>query len=155
MSPLCIFCFHHPCFVWKNIFVFNIPFFIAPQSCFIHLAWSYFYIFTLLHYALHTLCTLSCFCILTSLHCAFHTQCVLSYFCIFTPLHWFCIFIFHHVSLMVRLHSIVVLHLHILSCFINGCTTFYHGFASSHSIMFHWCLHYILLWFCIFTFHHV
>lgn len=90
-------------FCVKNILVFDIHFFIAPQSCFIHIVWSYFYIFTLLHYALHTFCALSRFCILTSLHCAFHTLRVLSYFCIFTPLHWFCIFI-----LMSTLHSITV-----------------------------------------------
>ncbi len=107
-----------------------------------------------IHYVFYPISTSSHHCIdfASSYFAMFH-------WCLHYILSWFCIFTFCYVSLMVALHSIVVLHLHILSCFIDICITFYCGFASSHFVMFNWCLHYILLWFAsshfiIFHWHH-
>jgi hypothetical protein len=94
MSPSRAICSHHSCFVRKNIFNFNVFFSIVPQS-YIHTQWHYFsHCSTILHIP----------CIILHLHIHIVAlPCNLSYFYIFTLL----------------LRSIVIIHLHIPSHFIN------------------------------------
>ncbi len=57
---------------------------------------------------------------------------VMFHWCLHYILSWFCILTFCHVSLMFALHSIMVLHFHIPSCFIDVYNTFLSWFATSH-----------------------